>query len=103
MKDGYIWGRGALDMKGEGIAQLMAMIALKRSGVPLNRDIVFIGNADEELGSTGAIMFVEQARRPAEGRRVPDHRGRRQLVDEREARSTTASACRREADVLAEA
>jgi acetylornithine deacetylase/succinyl-diaminopimelate desuccinylase-like protein len=60
IKDGYIWGRGALDMKGHGIIQLMAMIALKRSGVPLSRDIVFIGNADEELGSTGAEVFVRR-------------------------------------------
>jgi acetylornithine deacetylase/succinyl-diaminopimelate desuccinylase-like protein len=60
IKDGFIYGRGALDMKGEGIAHLMAMIALKRSGVALNRDIVFIGNADEELGSTGAIVFVDR-------------------------------------------
>lgn len=58
VKDGYVWGRGALDMKGEGIVQLMAMIALKRSGVPLDRDIVFIANADEELGSSGAETFV---------------------------------------------
>lgn len=60
VKDGYIWGRGAIDMKGNGVAQLMAMIALKRSGVKLNRDIVFIANADEELGSTGAIIFVNR-------------------------------------------
>ena len=60
IKDGYLYGRGALDMKGEGIAHLMAMIALKRSGVPLNRDIVFIANTDEELGSTGAIVFTER-------------------------------------------
>ena len=60
IRDGYVWGRGAIDMKGNGIAQLMAMIALKRSGVPLTRDIVFIGNADEELGSTGAIIFVNR-------------------------------------------
>jgi len=60
VKDGYIWGRGAIDMKSNGVAQLMAMIALKRSGVPLTRDIVFIGNADEELGSTGAIIFVQR-------------------------------------------
>lgn len=59
VKDGYIWGRGAIDMKGNGVAQLMAMIALKRSGVPLTRDIVFIGNSDEELGSTGALVFVK--------------------------------------------
>ena len=60
VKDGYVWGRGALDMKSEGIIHLMAMIALKRSGVPLNRDIVFIANSDEELGSTGAIVFVQR-------------------------------------------
>jgi acetylornithine deacetylase/succinyl-diaminopimelate desuccinylase-like protein len=59
IRDGYVWGRGALDMKGEGMVQLMAMIALKRSGVPLSRDIVFIGNADEELGGTGAVTFVQ--------------------------------------------
>jgi acetylornithine deacetylase/succinyl-diaminopimelate desuccinylase-like protein len=58
-KDGYIWGRGAIDMKGAGVAQLMAMIALKRSGVPLTRDIVFIGNSDEELTSTGGLVFVK--------------------------------------------
>jgi acetylornithine deacetylase/succinyl-diaminopimelate desuccinylase-like protein len=60
VKDGYLWGRGAIDMKSEGIMHLMAMIALKRSGFALNRDIVFIANADEELGSTGAVVFVQR-------------------------------------------
>jgi acetylornithine deacetylase/succinyl-diaminopimelate desuccinylase-like protein len=60
IKDGYIWGRGTYDMKGIGIVQLMAMIAIKRSGMPLTRDIVYLGNADEELGSTGAFMFVKR-------------------------------------------
>lgn len=60
VKDGYVYGRGALDMKGEGIIQLMALIALKRGGVPLTRDIVFIGNADEELDGTGAETFIER-------------------------------------------
>ncbi len=59
VKDGYIWGRGAIDMKGEAVAHLMALVALKRSGAPLNRDIVFIGNADEEFTSTGGTMFVK--------------------------------------------
>ncbi|HMJ18226.1 MAG TPA: M20/M25/M40 family metallo-hydrolase [Gemmatimonadaceae bacterium] len=62
VKDGYIWGRGAIDMKGMGIAQLMALIAIKRSGLPLTRDIVYIGNSDEELTSTGGLIFV--ARHP---------------------------------------
>jgi acetylornithine deacetylase/succinyl-diaminopimelate desuccinylase-like protein len=60
IKDGHIYGRGALDMKSEGIAHLMALVALKRSGVPLTRDIVFVANADEELGSTGAQVFVDR-------------------------------------------
>ncbi len=60
IKDGFLYGRGAIDMKSEGIVQLMAMVALKRSGVQLNRDIVFVGNADEELGSTGAIVFTDR-------------------------------------------
>ena len=60
IKDGYIWGRGALDMKGSGVAQLMALIAIKRSGVRLTRDIVYIGNADEELTSTGGLVMVSR-------------------------------------------
>jgi acetylornithine deacetylase/succinyl-diaminopimelate desuccinylase-like protein len=60
VRDGYVWGRGAIDMKGDGVVHLLAMLALKRSGVPLTRDIVYIANADEELGSTGAVAFVER-------------------------------------------
>jgi acetylornithine deacetylase/succinyl-diaminopimelate desuccinylase-like protein len=62
IKDGYLWGRGALDMKGQGIMQLMTLIALKRSGVPLKRDIVFIGNADEESDGLGSRIFVQRHR-----------------------------------------
>jgi acetylornithine deacetylase/succinyl-diaminopimelate desuccinylase-like protein len=60
IKDGYVWGRGALDMKGHGIIQLMALIALKRAGVPLTRDLVYVGNADEEIGGLGSRTFVEK-------------------------------------------
>ena len=59
IKDGYIYGRGTLDMKGQGIAHLMAMIALKRSGAPLTRDIVFVANTNEENGGTGASAFTK--------------------------------------------
>ena len=62
IRDGYVWGRGALDMKGHGIIQLMAFIALKRAGVPLTRDLVYVGNADEEIGGLGSRTFV--ARHP---------------------------------------
>lgn len=48
VRDEYIWGRGALDMKGLGVQQLMALIALHNAGVTPARDIVIIATADEE-------------------------------------------------------
>jgi len=58
---GYVWGRGALDIKSLGIAQLMAVIALKRSGAALKRDVVFLGVADEEAGGLhGARKLLEE-------------------------------------------
>jgi len=50
VKDGRLWGRGAVDDKSLGIAQLAAMVDLKRRRVPLERDVVFLGVADEENG-----------------------------------------------------
>lgn len=58
--DGELWGRGALDMKGMGIIELEAMLRLKRSGVTLDRDIIFLGTPDEEVGGDhGAKWFKE--------------------------------------------
>ena len=58
--DGYIWGRGALDMKGTGISQLAVFLSLHRSGLALNRDVVFLATADEEAGGAyGAGWMVE--------------------------------------------
>jgi acetylornithine deacetylase/succinyl-diaminopimelate desuccinylase-like protein len=48
--DGYVWGRGALDMKNMVAANLMVFLLLKREGVSLDRDIVFAATADEEAG-----------------------------------------------------
>jgi acetylornithine deacetylase/succinyl-diaminopimelate desuccinylase-like protein len=45
-----IWGRGAFDMKGPGVAHLYAFIALKRQKVPLSRDIILMAVPDEEVG-----------------------------------------------------
>ena len=60
IQDGYVWGRGALDMKGHGIIQLMALIAIKRAGIPLTRDLVYIANADEETDGLGSRAFIER-------------------------------------------
>ncbi|MEE4277590.1 MAG: M20/M25/M40 family metallo-hydrolase [Halieaceae bacterium] len=59
-RDGYIWGRGALDMKSTGISQLSTFLSLHRSGRPLNRDVVFVATADEEAGGLfGAGWLLE--------------------------------------------
>ena len=60
IKDGYLWGRGALDMKGTGISQLATFISLKRAGLPLNRDVILVATADEEAGGLyGAGWMIE--------------------------------------------
>ncbi|UCC41346.1 MAG: M20/M25/M40 family metallo-hydrolase [Candidatus Aminicenantes bacterium] len=51
-KGGYIYGRGALDMKNTGIVQLMTMILLKQNDIRLDRDVVFLAVADEETSGT---------------------------------------------------
>ena len=60
IKDGHIWGRGALDMKGLGIAELMAFLTLKRLNIPLARDVIFFAQADEECGSEYGMRFIER-------------------------------------------
>ncbi|MBS1791874.1 MAG: M20/M25/M40 family metallo-hydrolase [Acidobacteria bacterium] len=60
IKDGFIYGRGAQDMKSVGMAQFMVMLALKRAKVPLKRDIIFLATADEEAGGLlGAGWFAK--------------------------------------------
>lgn len=62
VRDGFLYGRGAQDMKSVGIAQLMAMLALKRSGVPLARDIIYIATCDEEIGGGVGARWIAQER-----------------------------------------
>lgn len=58
VKDGYIWGRGALDMKGIGIMQLMAVITMKKHGIVPDRDIVLFASCDEESGSDLGVRWM---------------------------------------------
>jgi acetylornithine deacetylase/succinyl-diaminopimelate desuccinylase-like protein len=60
IKDGHIYGRGALDTKTLGIYHLQTFLALHRSGLPLDRDVIFMATADEEAGGFyGAGWLVE--------------------------------------------
>jgi acetylornithine deacetylase/succinyl-diaminopimelate desuccinylase-like protein len=59
--DGYVYGRGALDMKSMGVMELMTLLLLKRHNVELARDVVMLCTCDEEIGSTmGARWMVEE-------------------------------------------
>jgi acetylornithine deacetylase/succinyl-diaminopimelate desuccinylase-like protein len=60
--DGSIYGRGAQDMKNEGLAQFMVMVMLKREKVELDRDVIFLAVSDEEVNGTGTDWFIEHER-----------------------------------------
>ena len=58
MRNGYVWGRGAIDDKGLGVIHLMAFILLKRLGIPLKRDVIFLAVADEEEGGEFGTQWM---------------------------------------------
>jgi acetylornithine deacetylase/succinyl-diaminopimelate desuccinylase-like protein len=61
VREGCVWGRGALDMKGLLAMQVMALRLLKRSGLPLKRDVILLASADEEdTGRYGTGWVVDQ-------------------------------------------
>ncbi len=62
IEDGVMYGRGAEDMKNEGLAQLMVMVLLKREKVALDRDLIFLATADEEVDDTGTDWMVANQR-----------------------------------------
>ena len=53
MKDGYIWGRGSKDDKPVLAANLITMLMLKRLGVQLDRDVIFLAESGEEADLAG--------------------------------------------------
>lgn len=59
IREGYIWGRGAQDMKGMGIMELVVFLLHHRLGLPLTRDLVFMAVADEEAGSEFGVEFLD--------------------------------------------
>lgn len=62
VKDGVVYGRGAIDDKGMLAANLVTMLLVKRhlvdAGVPLLRDVVFVANSDEEAGGTWGMKWL---------------------------------------------
>jgi acetylornithine deacetylase/succinyl-diaminopimelate desuccinylase-like protein len=60
--EGFLYGRGALDMKSVGILQLLAVVAIQRAGVRLRGDVIVLATADEEDDSTFGAEFVARHR-----------------------------------------
>ena len=62
IKDGYLYGRGAIDDKGMLSANLETMLLLKRNvidkGATLSRDIIFVANSDEEAGGDWGMGWL---------------------------------------------
>lgn len=62
IRDGYLYGRGAIDDKGMLAANLMAMLLIKRNvvnaGIELDRDIIFLATSDEETGGVHGIKWM---------------------------------------------
>jgi acetylornithine deacetylase/succinyl-diaminopimelate desuccinylase-like protein len=56
--DGEVWGRGALDMKGQVAASAVALAALAREGFRPNGDLVFVAAADEEVGDGFGLQWL---------------------------------------------
>jgi acetylornithine deacetylase/succinyl-diaminopimelate desuccinylase-like protein len=61
VKDGFIIGRGAQDMKSLGMAQFVTLLTLHRARAKFSRDVIFLATADEEAGGLeGAGWFARQ-------------------------------------------
>jgi acetylornithine deacetylase/succinyl-diaminopimelate desuccinylase-like protein len=56
--DGRLWGRGAVDSKALGVAQLAAFVDLARSAAPRTRDVILLAVADEESGGTQGTAWL---------------------------------------------
>lgn len=59
--DGEVWGRGALDMKGQVAASAVALATLAREGWSGAGDVVFVAEADEEVGDGFGLQWLVEA------------------------------------------
>jgi acetylornithine deacetylase/succinyl-diaminopimelate desuccinylase-like protein len=60
VEDGFVWGRGALDMKGMTAVELMVLKLLKRNNVKLKGDVILAATADEEQGGSAGAGWLLQ-------------------------------------------
>jgi len=58
VKDGFVWGRGALDMKSMTAMEVMVMKLLKRNNMKLKGDVILAATADEEKGGEAGAGWL---------------------------------------------
>lgn len=61
LRDGQVWGRGALDMKGQVAASAVAIASLAREGFEPPGDLIFAACADEEVGAGFGLQWLVEA------------------------------------------
>ena len=61
LRDGEVWGRGALDMKGQVAASAVAFASLARDGFEPAGDLIFAATADEEVGDDFGLSWLCEA------------------------------------------
>ena len=61
LRDGQVWGRGALDMKGQVAASAVAIASLAREGFEPAGDLIFAACADEEVGAGFGLQWLVEA------------------------------------------
>jgi acetylornithine deacetylase/succinyl-diaminopimelate desuccinylase-like protein len=61
VKDGYVYGRGAIDFKGGMAVFAQAALDIARKKIPLSRDIIYLAEADEEGGQFGTFYLAQKA------------------------------------------
>jgi acetylornithine deacetylase/succinyl-diaminopimelate desuccinylase-like protein len=61
LRDGEVWGRGALDMKGQVAASAVAMATLARESFEPGGDLIFAATADEEVGAGFGAQWLCEA------------------------------------------
>ncbi len=62
IRGGYLYGRGAYDMKSLALAQALAVREVKRHGIVPESDILFLAEADEELGQRWGSKWLLEHR-----------------------------------------
>lgn len=58
IKDGYLYGRGAIDMKAQAALMIHTLVRLKLQAAPLHQDILLVLVADEEAGGTYGAKYL---------------------------------------------